>query len=139
MGERNIADIYFFEELRKTVGERLACSWLSEVNRKNDFKKIQTACASELTSLPFTPSPVGRNVPQAKMFSFQSFLSGSSKNINCSTSMDENKKDAESNDDISDSPKNLPYTLLSQKPGYESFAENVGLIFTDAAHTIFDR
>ena len=49
-GKRNIADICSFEELRKTVDERLPCSWLSEVNRKNDFKKIQTAWNSQASS-----------------------------------------------------------------------------------------
>ena len=130
MGQ-HITDIYFYEELRNSVGEEASRMLLA--NFEFVKSKVTPAVQNRSQEISATgPSP-GRDVPTAK---------APPKICTYSNGMDEAKKLDKSSDSLTDRKFDANFrtqgTSCPQFKKTPSLESKMGLLFTDAAHTILE-
>lgn len=143
-----IADLYFFEELSACIGEEETFKWLSAQCAGVDLSRAEQSSAAQY--IVSSTAQMGRDTPSSKpnetikgdtrsgQRQYKTVLAGKRPN-----------QIALSNDDPCRSPKRSPLSPLSKfvdSLGLESKSlsrtmsveRKLGLLFTDAAHTILD-
>jgi hypothetical protein len=155
-----IADLYFYEELCRYIGQESSHQWLIDQNCSRSRRKVhglmlgnftQTACPERVRSAPSTP--VGRDVPNART----PLLKQNSK-TSCETKR--SCLDIQSGGNCKSGisvisgrgirTESLKFLMelggpmqISGSVGFglkrsESFERDVCLLFTDAAHKVLD-
>ena len=146
---RNIAEIYFFEELYPLIGADASHRWLSDQVRSRSSSSKSTSPTPPIRATD--SSSHGRDIPNAM---------GGGKGLRSSQGMDRQSKGRNKISDIGKdrkrrSPKRgpagsptSPTPSMTISLGLESSGQllrrtnsverKLGLLFTDAAHTILD-
>ena len=154
--ERSRADLYFFEELRKAIGEEAGAKWLesqsSAKSKTHSVSEYNSACSGPIPGIlkNESPSSTGRDFPRAKsgrqpasnmktcLTAERSLIEGILSNVDHGS--DETFRETA---DLADllSADQAPQPSKSITPKFKktpSLEKKFGLLFTDAAHTILE-
>jgi hypothetical protein len=145
---RPITDLYFFEELRHAIGPDASSQWLADEGRKRGIDHSNPTKAVITTVAPLAVG--GRDLPKVKIQAPSDYSCCSSANIEDSANADESFLETPNNMSEGREPTAEMRVLLSlfadqnHEIASARFKSNsilekkLGLLFTDAAHTVLD-
>jgi hypothetical protein len=146
---RPITDLYFFEELCLAIGPHASSQWLADENRKRGIDHSNLTKAVIMSVAPLTAG--GRDMPRVKIQAPSDGSCCCNVNVEGNAVSDERFRETPSNliDDREPSTAGMKGLLslfadersdiaISRFKSQSFIEKKLGLLFTDAAHTVLD-